>query len=30
MYKNPILKIKPSKIKTNLIIKGNNNYQVKK
>ena len=25
IYKNPVWKIKPSKIKTNLIIKGNNN-----
>ena len=30
MYKNPVRKIKPSKIKTNLIIKGNNNRQVRK
>ena len=25
MCKNPVRKVKPSKIKTNLIIKGNNN-----
>ena len=25
MRKNPVRKVKPSKIKTNLIIKGNNN-----
>ena len=30
MYKNLIRKIKPSKIEINLIIKGNNNYQVRK
>ena len=30
MYKNPVRKIKPSKIKTNLIIKGNNNRQIRK
>ena len=28
--KNPAQKVKPSKIKPNLIIKGNNNRQVKK
>ena len=27
---NPIRKVKPSKIKANLVIKGNNNYQVRK
>ena len=30
MCKNPVRKVKPSKIKINLIIKGNNNRQVKK
>ena len=30
MYKNPVRKVKPSKIKANLIIKGNNNTHVKK
>ena len=30
IYKNPVRKVKPNKIKTNLIIKGNNNRQVKK
>ena len=30
MYKNPVRKVKPNKIKTNLIIKGNNNYQIRK
>ena len=29
-YKNPIRKVKPSKIKINLIIKGNNNRQIRK
>ena len=29
-YKNPVRKIKPSKIKINLIIKSNNNRQTKK
>ena len=30
MCKNPVWKVKPSRIKANLIIKGNNNYQVRK
>ena len=30
MCKNPVRKVKPSKIKTNLIIKGNNNRQTRK
>ena len=25
-YKNPVRKVKPSRIKANLIVKGNNNY----
>ena len=29
-YKNPVRKIKPRKTKTNLIIKGNNNCQIRK
>ena len=29
-YKNPVRKVKPKKTKTNLIIKGNNNRQIKK
>ena len=30
MYKNPVRKVRPSKIKPNLIIKLNNNRQVRK
>ena len=29
-YKNPVQKAKPKEIKINLIIKGNNNYQIRK
>ena len=28
-YKNPVRKVKPKKTKTNLIIKGNNNRQIR-
>ena len=30
MCKNPVRKVKPSRIKANLIIKGNNNRQIRK
>ena len=30
MYTNPVQKVKPSRIKVNLIIKGNSNCQVRK
>ena len=30
IYKNPVRKVKPNKIKINLIIKSNNNRQVRK
>ena len=30
MYENPVRKVKPSKIKTNLMVKDNNNRQVRK
>ena len=30
MYRNPVRKVKPSKIEPNLIIKGNNSHLIKK
>ena len=30
MCKNPVRKVKPSRIKVNLVIKGNSNRQVRK